>query len=578
MKRQKFEKLAETAGEKSTFSWWHLLRSIWFFAQPIRNRFIFWNIVLFCVFFYPLLPPFILGRMVDFLTVYRPGMSLQPFYLWVGLFGVSWGVISIIRLSAKNQMEILTLDIVYRIKVSGFQKLLDFSLTWHEKENTGNKVQRIEAGANGVSDFLALLQEKLYDLLSTLIGVTVVFFIFDLKYFVLIGVYAMVFFLIEKFFYNRINNKYEEFNMARENASGKYYEGLSNILSIKSLGMGKSLQGKVASAEALLRAYNQEISALNIYKWKFFQVDTAVVSTIFLYMLGSDVLAGRVSLGSVFIFYSYFNDIRKAINDMTGYFERLVRMRLMVSRMMPLFWTDLDARQGTLAFPAEWQSIELKNLDFKYQHEATLSDINLIIKRGDQVGIVGSSGSGKSTLAKLLLGLYTPTRGHILIGKRNLSDISHDELTTHVTVVPQESEMFNFSLRENITSMKNIPEEILLKAIKIAQLAKLISKLPEGLETLIGERGYRVSGGERQRIALARAICKQSQILILDEATSHLDTATEEKIHAAIEKELKGVTIIAIAHRTSTLKNTDYIYHFEKGRLIKKGTYKELFD
>ena len=147
-----------------------------------------------------------------------------------------------------------------------------------------------------------------------------------------------------------------------------------------------------------------------------------------------------------------------------------------------------------------------------------------------------------------------------------------------MSMVLQDSEMFNMTIRENITLLRNIPEETLVKSIKIAQLESVIAKLPNGLETVIGEKGYHLSGGERQRVGIARAICQDPEIIIFDEATSSLDSQTESKIQKALEKELEKKTLIFIAHRISTLKNADVIYVFESGKIVESGSYTTLLN
>ncbi|KXK10162.1 MAG: putative multidrug export ATP-binding/permease protein [Microgenomates bacterium OLB23] len=174
------------------------------------------------------------------------------------------------------------------------------------------------------------------------------------------------------------------------------------------------------------------------------------------------------------------------------------------------------------------------------------------------------------------MGLYPLSAGRYTIDSTNYYDLSAESISHHIAIVLQDSEMFNMTLRENITLLRSVSEELLLKAVKVAQLEDVVTKLPDGLETLIGEKGYHLSGGERQRVGIARAICKNPEIIIFDEATSSLDSRTEGKIQSALEKELSKKTLIFIAHRVSTLKNVDIIYVFKGGRIVESGTFKSL--
>ena len=174
--------------------------------------------------------------------------------------------------------------------------------------------------------------------------------------------------------------------------------------------------------------------------------------------------------------------------------------------------------------------------------------------------------------------VFTPFAGSYTIGGLSFYDLTHEEQTHQVTLVLQETEVFNLSLRDNITLMRDIDDETVKKALRIAQLSDVVAKLPMGLDTLVGERGYYLSGGERQRVGIARAICKNSPIIILDEATSSVDSRTELFIQQALEKELADRTIISIAHRVSTLENCDMVYVFEEGRIAEMGKFVSLMD
>ena len=197
--------------------------------------------------------------------------------------------------------------------------------------------------------------------------------------------------------------------------------------------------------------------------------------------------------------------------------------------------------------------------------------LSLEVKRGEIVGIAGPSGSGKSTLIKLLLGLYHPDRGSLQIGGVFVEEIRHEELVSNVAVVLQETELFNFSLRENITLMRDVPADLLQRSCEIACLGDVISRLPDGLDTVVGERGYSLSGGERQRVGIARAICRNAPILLLDEATSALDSVTEQAVMGRLVAEHSDRTMLIVTHRMSTLKAADRIVEFDRGQLVERS-------
>jgi ABC-type multidrug transport system fused ATPase/permease subunit len=285
----------------------------------------------------------------------------------------------------------------------------------------------------------------------------------------------------------------------------------------------------------------------------------------------------RQIIGGIFSDLStYFDKLREAAVDFTDRFQLMIERKSNLGRMMPLFWIDNRLPQGTREFPIDWRGIYVRGAVFRYDDKPAMGPLSLEVKRGEIVGIAGPSGSGKSTLIKLLLGLYHLEGGRLQIGDVPISDIRHEELISNIAVVLQETELFNFSLRENITMMRGVPAGVLQRAIEVAHLTDVIGRLPDGLETVIGEHGYSLSGGERQRVGIARAICRSAPILLLDEATSALDSVTERIVMKKLMEEHNGRTMIIVAHRISTLKKADRILVFDQGRLVEQGRFQDL--
>jgi ATP-binding cassette subfamily B protein len=225
-------------------------------------------------------------------------------------------------------------------------------------------------------------------------------------------------------------------------------------------------------------------------------------------------------------------------------------------------------------------NIVFRNLSFGYEsNQLIFQDFNLSIKAGEKVGLVGHSGSGKSTLISLLLKNFKATQGDILIDYQSLYETSADSLRAQISLIPQDIMLFHRSIAENIAyANPQATQEDIEKAAEAANIHEFIESLPEKYNTIVGERGVKLSGGQRQRIAIARAILKNAPILILDEATSSLDSQTEYEIQKSINKmlELNKATVIAIAHRLSTIKHLDRIVVMEDGRILEDGTFTEL--
>lgn len=224
--------------------------------------------------------------------------------------------------------------------------------------------------------------------------------------------------------------------------------------------------------------------------------------------------------------------------------------------------------------------IECRNLNFRYnQNEPiyALQDINFEIPSNRMTAVVGRSGAGKSTLIDILMGLNKPESGQVYLDGSPLTSENLLSLRRAISYVPQDPFLFNASIRENLLTVDpNAIEEEIWEALEFSSAADFVSKLPQGLDALIGDRGIRLSGGERQRLVLARAILRKPSILVLDEATSSLDTENEAKIQEALERLKGSMTIIVIAHRLSTIRNADQVIVLDQGKIIQKGGFNQL--
>lgn len=561
-----------------------LFKAFWFFLEGHRVKFIVSTIGLLVIFFYPLIPPLLIGRMIDFLTHYHPGDDLRTLYFLVLAVGGGHIVASLIRLTLKNKLGDLETEASYSARVKGFARLTDFSLTWHDQEGSGNKMQRITSGVEAIGGIRRIMSQTGFSVLADVIGISIIFlFLRPLFILFLLG-YFGVFALVHVFFAKKTKIARDDLNKAKEAAAGRYFEGLSNILTIKTLGAKRGYQARIDVNENRTKELSYRIRRLFTDKWKAFQVVNGVGIGIYLYLVGTDVASGTATVGSIFIFWSYLIRLVEAANDSTDIIEQLIEYTSAMGRMMPIYWESEDRVDGTKIFPKTWKAIHVKNAQFRYptysstmaENRFRLKRLNLTIHRGERIGIAGASGSGKSTIGKILLGLYQIDDGALTVDNTPLATIHHESLTQYMTAVLQDSEMFNVSFRDNITLMRKMDEKLFRKAIRIAQLEGLIKRLPDGVETLLGEKGYRLSGGERQRIGIARAVYKQPDILILDEATSSLDSRTERLVQQALEQELPDTTMIVIAHRISTLKQMDRILVFDRGSIVEEGTYASL--
>lgn len=571
------------------FSWGDLFKAYWFLLNSLKWKWLFLTLFLFAIHFYVLVPPLIIGKIVDFFTIYSPGDSLGNFYIYTGVLGISFVMVSFLRLSTKNVIGNLQSEVMYQTKVKGFEKLLDFSLAWHLEESAGAKAQRVKSGVEAYKTLSSKLTNEIMRSVASIIGVIAVFIFLRPQYVVFFLLYVLGFWIILLSFYRRIQKENDSYFSSVEKAGGSYVEGLSNILTIKTLGAGSGFKKHIALKEHGTKDHELTIRKLYNNLWKSFQAFNGICYGIFLFLVGQDVIRQQISAGSLVVFYGYLQNLIGNADDMIGTYETTLNAKSGIGRMMNIFWTKVSITAGNKKLPRNWDKIFLSGADFVYKNgpgseseamkdetRGAIKKLSISIPRYAKIGVVGKTGSGKSTLAKILAGLYPLSSGTYTIGDISFYQLTHDEQTRQLTLVLQETEIFDLPLGDNITLMREIDPSLLEKALEISQLSELVEKLPKGLKTLVGEKGYYLSGGERQRVGIARAICKNSPIIIFDEATSSLDSKTELLIQEALETKLKDKTIISIAHRVSTLQKTAVIYVFDEGTIIEEGTFSKL--
>ena len=378
--------------------------------------------------------------------------------------------------------------------------------------------------------------------------------------------------------YERLNRKQME-----DNASLTSYmvESLNGIQTIKAYNAERKAnrETEIKFVKLLKSVFNLAwVSNLQGSLKVFVELVGGIV---ILWVGGVSVINGEMTIGALIVFNSllaYFLDPVKNLINLQPEMQTAI---VAADRLGEIL--DLEAEKSELEYKKMSPSslagdIEIKNLDFRYgTRRLVLEDINITIKKGQKVAFVGESGSGKTTLSKLLLNLYASEKGEIIINGNNIRDLQLECLREKIAYIPQETFLFSGTIFENLTlGMDDATLDDIIDASKMAQAHDFINELPLRYETLLEENGANLSGGQRQRLAIARAMLKKPDILILDEATSNLDSITERALDRTINEFSKDMTTIFIAHRLSTIKNCDVIFVMEKGKIIERGTHREL--
>ena len=373
---------------------------------------------------------------------------------------------------------------------------------------------------------------------------------------------------------------------------------------------GHDVQGRIADITALLQ---EVISAIRVVKSfaredfeiKRFEVENqnnfkavikatkltsllspmvefsaAIAVAVILWYGGYSVVTGTITAGSLIAFLIYAINLSNPVKRLSQVYGNIQKALAAADRVFEILDTKADVveKEAAIELPSIKGDVNFNHVSFSYDSEKmALCDFNLSVKAGESVALVGPSGAGKTTLANLLPRFYDVTSGSITIDGTDIKDVTFKSLRNQIGLVPQETVLFNASIKENILYGRlDASDEEIYEAAKAANVLEFVDKMPDGLNTIVGERGSSLSGGQRQRVAIARAILKNPKILILDEATSALDTESEKLVQEALDRLMEGRTAFVIAHRLSTVQNAHQIVVLNQGKLVEKGTHQEL--
>lgn len=306
----------------------------------------------------------------------------------------------------------------------------------------------------------------------------------------------------------------------------------------------------------------------------------SIAVTIIIWYGGYSVIKGYITSGALIAFLVYAINLTNPVKRLSQVYGNIKKSMAAAERIFEILDTEpkIQEKKDAKDLPTVQGDVIFDHVSFSYDGEkVALDNLSLEAKPGETIAIVGPSGAGKSTIANLIPRFYDVTEGAILIDGCDIRDVTFSSLREQIGIVPQETILFNATIRENILYGRlDATDEEIVEAAKAANAMEFIEKLPQGIDTIVGDRGSSLSGGQRQRIAIARAILKDPRILILDEATSALDTESEKVVQEALDRLMEGRTAFVIAHRLSTVRNADVIYVMQDGHVVEKGTHKQL--
>ncbi len=529
--------------------------------------------------------PFIYKEVIDALNMTGPGdkagMLVAVPILMIIAFGAA-------RLASQAFGELR--DAVFakvgqyalrRIALQVFSHLHSLSLAFHLDRRTGGLSRAIERGTKGI-DFL--LRFSLFNILPTLLELSMVCGVLLINYGVsyssitlfAVGVYIAFTLTVTEW---RLKHR-REMNRTDSEANTRAIDSLLNFETVKYFGNeiheANRFDRSMARYESAAVRSHTSLALLNIGQGVIIAFGMCTV----LLLAAQGVIDDELTIGDFVLINTFMMQLYQPLGFL-GFVYREIKQSLVdMDKMFELIEVHADVADKTDAQPLQVTSgeVEFENVDFGYEDDRQiLHGVNFKVPAGNTIAIVGPSGAGKSTISRILFRFYDVKGGRVLIDGQDVRDVTQASLRANVGIVPQDTVLFNDSIRYNIRYGRiEATENEIVKAAKLAQIHDFVDSLPEGYDSDVGERGLKLSGGEKQRVAIARTILKNPGILLFDEATSALDSQTEKEIQTALRLVSRNRTTLVIAHRLSTIVDADEIIVLEAGHIVERGRHEDL--
>lgn len=541
--------------------------------------------------------PLLMPLMVDEVLLNQPGTGLAVMNHWLptawqtptGYIMFTLLLVVLMRAASQllnivqnRQFTLVSKTITFQMRSKMIDKLGRISIKQYETRGSGGINAHLITDIETIDQFIGSTLSKFIISFLTVIGTAIVLLWLEWR----LGLFILLVNPIVIYFSRKLGSKVKHLkkreNQAFERFQNRLVETLDGIYQLRAANKEREFLAQLtANADAVRRHADK-------YAW---QSEAAGRLSFLLFLLGFElfravamlmVVFSDLTIGQIFAVFGYLWFMLSPVQELLGIQFSWYSAKAALNRINDLLQLEEEHRPPSKVNPFTDDrevDVSISHVDFSYDGEHNvLDDLSLIIPAGKKVALVGASGGGKSTLIQLLIGVYRANSGEIRYNGETCDDISFDVIRSQIAVVLQQPVLFNDTLRHNLTLGSDYDELSLWRALEIAQMQDVISKLNQGLDTQIGRNGIRLSGGQRQRLAIARMVLSNPKFVILDEATSALDTATEAALHKALTEFLQGRTTLIVAHRLSAVKQADLIYVLEDGKVSQSGTHGELVE
>lgn len=522
--------------------------------------------------------PLITARIID-IAIQRPDDAIQKFVfygiivLFLFLQNIPTHTIHVMFFSrAKRSIEAA-------LRGAMIRKLQQLSIIFHKDFESGKIQSKVMRDVESIETFTS-------QIFNTLLSVTINM---SISLVIVINKNITVFFmflvcvpfavLLNNFFKKKMRELNRNFRKNMENTSSDVLDMVELIPVTRAHALEefeiKKLTNSVTQVAECGYKMDKHFAVFGSMHWVLF----SLFSGICLFFTGFLAFKCKITIGEISLYQNYFGSLIGQVSSIMGLLPIISKGMESINSIGEILSShDVENYENKLKLSKLDGEYIFENINFKYDDKTpVLNNFSLTVKKGETIALVGESGSGKTTVLNLVIGFNKPDIGNYKIDGIDSTEIDMRSYRRFISVVPQNSILFSGTIRENITyGSEYVTDELLNYAIKAARLESVIEKLPNGLDTLVGEHGAKLSGGQRQRVAIARAIIRDPSVIIFDEATSALDSITEKEIQEAIENLTKDRTTFIVAHRLSTIRNADKIAVIEDGKCVEYGTYDEL--